>query len=203
MDTLKKFTKKQLIEKINELAKKFNTGIDKTKMKGNKASLIQEYQRILLITEAKAKNDKLVDSFQKLSEETLLKQGLPMEQITNILSKKDAKKSLRDANKKVKSISGLIRLIKAFESEYKPALKAYGIDIDKLSPKYIKGLWKSEFIIDGKICEQYRKKNPLYSETDDIEAQKQGIKYEIPTHVDDIREVENFTPNKLIKYCGQ
>ena len=182
MDNFKNVTKKQLIEKINELSKKFNIELEKTK--NDKASLAQEYQRILLVVEAKNSDT-------------------PIEKIAEILSKKDAKKSLRDANKKVKSISGLIRLIKAFEIEYKPSLKAYGIDIDKLSPKYIFELWKKDYKKDGKLIEQYKKKNPLYSEVDDIEAQRKGIKYLIPTHVDDERVVENFTVNKLIKYCGK
>lgn len=183
MNNFKNVTKKQLSDKINELSKKFNIDTD-IKAKDSKASLIQEYQRISLLVETK-------------------KSGKPAEMVANILSKKDAKISLREANKKVKSISGLIRLIKAFEVEYRPALQAYSIDIDKLSPKYIAENWKKEYKKDGKLIEDYRRKNPLYSEADDIEAQKKGIKYLIPTHVDDKREVENFTVNKLIKYAGK
>ena len=182
MNNLKNVTKNQLIEKINYLATKFNINIEKTK--GDKKSLIQEYKRILLLTEVK-------------------KSGDPIEKVAHILSKKDAKKSLRDANKKVKSISGLIRLIKAFEVEYKPSLQAYGIDIEKLSPKYISDLWKAEYKKDGKLIEDYKKKNPLYSEAEDIKAQSEGKVYNIPTHINSTREVENFTVNKLIKYAGK
>ena len=183
MDNFKNVTKKQLIDKINDLAKEFNIDTA-SKAKDSKASLIQEYKRILLVVEMR-KTEK------------------PAEEIAQILSKKDARKSLKEANKKVKSISGLIRLIKAFEVEFKPSLQAYGIDIDKLSPKYIAELWKKDYIKDGKLIEDYRKKNPLYNEADDIEAQKKGVKYLIPTHVADTREVENFTVNKLIKYAGK
>lgn len=183
MNNFKNVTKKQLSEKINELSKKFNINTD-DRTKDSKASLIQEYQRILLVIETK-------------------KSGKPAEMIAEILSKKDAKKSLRDANKKVKSISGLIRLIKAFEIEYKPSLQAYGIDIDKLSPKYIAEIWKKEYKKDGKLIEDYKKKNPLYNEAEDIKAQTEGREYNIPTHIDSTRVVENFTVNKLIKYAGK
>lgn len=182
MDNFKKVTKKELIEKISDLSKEFNIEVEKTK--GDKKSLVQEYQRILLLIETQ-KSDK------------------PAEEVVQILSKKDAKKSLRDANKKVKSISGLIRLIKAFEVEYRPSLQAYGIDIDKLSPKYIADLWKAEYKKDGKLIEDYKKKNPLYSEAEDIKAQSEGRVYNIPTHIPSTRVVENFTVNKLIKYAGK
>ena len=182
MKNFNKVTKNQLIEKINELSTKFNIQIEKTK--DTKTSLIQEYKRILLVSEAK-NND------------------IPAEQLVQILSKKDAKKSLRDANKEVKSLSGLIRLIKAFEVEYKPSLQAYGLDIDKLTPKYIFDNWKAGYKKDGKMIEDYKKKNPLYIESDDIKAQKEGKVYNIPTHINGTRVVENFTVNKLIKYAGK
>lgn len=183
MDNLNKVTKKQLIDKVTELSKKFNIDTD-IKTKDSKASLIQEYKRILLVIETK-KTDK------------------PAEMVAHILSKKDARKAITQANKETKSLSGLIRILKEFKKEYQAGLSAFSIDIDTLTPKIIKELWKKDYIKDGVLIEDYRKKNPLYSETDDIEAQRKGIKYLIPTHVSDTRPVESFTVNKLIKYCAK
>lgn len=183
MKDFKNVTKKQLSAKINELSKEFNIDTD-IKTKDLKASLIQEYQRILLVIETRK------------SEE-------PAEMVAQILSKKDARKAITQANKETKSMSGLIRILKEFKKEYQPGLSAFNIDIDTLTPKVIKELWRKDYIKDGKLIEDYKRKNPLYNEADDLEAQRKGIKYLISTHVDDTRVVESFTVNKLIKYCAK
>lgn len=148
-----------------------------------KFEIIAEYERIFLLSEIK--NDPT---------------AVPEE--AAILSKKEARKALTEANKEVKSISGLIRLINAFE-EYHPVLKAYNIDVTKLSPKYIKSLWQKDYInAEGEMIEDYMKKNPLYSQEADIQAQMEGKPYTIEPRVKDTRVVENFSVNKLIKYCA-
>lgn len=171
-------------DKLNSLTIKLanENGIEILNKKKDKQSIINEYERINLL---------IAD-----------KNGIPMEQAA-FLSKKDARKAISQANKETKSISGLIRILKEFKAEYQAGLSAFNIDIDTLTPKIIKSLWKKDYIKDGILIEDYRKKNPLYSEVDDLEAQKKGIKYLIPTHVADTRPVESFTVNKLIKYCAK
>lgn len=148
-----------------------------------KSEVITEYERIFLASSIK--NDP---------------NAVPEQAV--FLSKKEARKALTEANKEVKSISGLIRLINAFE-EYHPVLKAYNIDVTKLSPKYIKSLWKKDYInSNGEMIEDYMKKNPLYNQEADIQAQRDGKPYTIKPRIKAIRIVETFSVNKLIKYCS-
>lgn len=191
----KKTVVKENANLVNELQEQFNK-LGKTKKDREKNK--KELDNILQQVEAIQANEialyvKKVS--KKIESHNIAKDSNQCAEA--ITTAKQANKSLSFANKEVTSLSGLCRLLKEFKTEYANILKYHKLNINDLTPKTIRDKWNKSFIIEGKLYESKKFKNPLYNEVD---ALKHGDRYLLSEYLECVCEVESFTVNKVLKY---